>query len=1708
MDTSTSHEASGKSDAKLKRIRKSLFHRSKADTSRPPAPSTTPNDAISLPSGAPSSKDNSLLTLSAKPIEDESSVGCDDAGNTLDSLNLWALAFKDFSRSNPDLANRFVSALSLGNSNRKLENTPSSDDALNLEPTRLNQDAFCTDSQTAEAAMSRIRDIIDAKDSHQGFSAKFRNRYEETVKIILSASSMVSAAVAFNPYAATAWTGVCLILPIFLNSSKENEAAIEGLNVVANLMAVYKWKERIYLRKDAAYDFSQATRKVYASILQYECSLLVHLQQHRMTRFKSNVLDAGHWNELVAKIKRLDLDCDARMKAVDNVRADVWRNEQREWQRILLQKIDNEQMRGNIRKLYSNYEEGKNVNPQRSPGTGEWFLRHPDFLLWRESRSSRCLWLSADPGFGKSVIARHLVENRDVMSMRDTKPVICYFFFRNGDSEKDNGKKALCAVLHQLCMQKPALYRFAEADFENKGDKVLDDFDALWAIFLEAVSDPDSEEVICVLDALDECEEGSRTKLMARIVDYYQNPAPVRSNVPSLKFLVTSRPITRIVRVLRVLTDQDPTTQVSGDQAYDSINQEIDLVVTERMKKIGKDLKMSHREEKALKARISAIPNRTYLWLHLVLDLIGNQEDTSPSRLSRILDDIPEEVDQAYNALLDQIPTHYIDEARKIFHLILAAARPLSLGEFNVVLSLDSIAYEPFFLRHLDEGSFKRLCGLFVTIVDSRVYLIHQTAADFLNRRTVSVPSKSWSGSFTPPENHHVLAKTCISFLMLGDCDDETLIKNFTLKFKGIYAFLEYAAVFWATHFALASSLLDNELVESVLINLYTNRRRFKIWSTIYNKSPSGRRLDCPSDASSTAWASYFGHEKVLKMLLKSVVDIDATDNCGRTALSYAAHEGRSEVVQLLLDKGAQPDVKDVLGSTPLSLAAEGGHSAVVKQLLQKDINISSSDAFGLTPLLYASNQNHEQTMELLKRRNDSHAGSPPEDSIGCESKEMVLLPVTELMQEYISDAFKSGLWVSRNDSEICHNTASVSATGLSELYNGVRSGLYWQQRGFEATARSNLIWAISHVKTIIETESPLALSHLMRVLATIGQSGLTSVASAFCKHTSRVAFTVQGETYLLGAIFFQLGLLFPMTQSEIYLVVTKGLEAIVTAFEEILGPYHMQTIYTMHIKSEISAMTQGPDSVTAELRTLAKDVESYQGLDSAQSIQVLIDLSQNHLDCRRFAEAEKAGQQIIDRASRLLSSPSGKNGKNLSMLCEGHRTVAESQTAQGNFEEAESHFKETIALFEPLSQRSSGSTLEKYRSAFADWLRARSRHEEAAEYISSDNSLDSEIQTAGSIYAALAQYNVEVDYIAEDYRSIRSSAVLQWPERLLHVKTMTSRQRGDGNTYGGDREPLYNILSYKWGLWVVQSGPSIEIEGVTWEIPAVDPMRWTVTELEQVIQYIAQDVEYVWIDVACVDQQQNQAIMAEIQREPQIFLRASKAFVWLVDFPSGDLEADLNTIAENSRDLPRITIQATDEESISVALQQNLKPLKKLLSSAWFRSHWTLREIIMRREAILLNREGQTIPIHHDGNVPAVLDILVHACASLLAWLKRIRRRIESTQLENAGSIGGTRWDSQLEDFMAQCLELIETSGPFFLYCSVPRSLRDVTEDLLRTGQQIVSREELYTGSHAHYQNACTCSNLREGKCLPCVMGVSYKIGDTVIDSKTMSVG
>ncbi|MCJ1371085.1 hypothetical protein MMC20_002300 [Loxospora ochrophaea] len=625
----------------------------------------------------------------------------------------------------------------------------------------------------------------------------------------------------------------------------------------------------------------------------------------------------------------------------------------------------------------SNFEGHKARNPDRVNGTCQWFLQHPNFTAWRDSRKPSLLWVSADPGCGKSVLSKSLIDNE---LRSTTSRTTCYFFFKDDDVDQQNVETALSALLHQLFSQKKNLIRYAMQEYRDNGKKLPQLFNKQWDILTAATSDPRAGEVVCILDALDECKNHGEI-LISALSQFYDGFARDDGTKKSwLSFLVTSRPYYHIERRFRSLTSNFPTIRLAGEVETESISKEIDLVIKARVQEIGVNLDLNSTARVSLEEELLKSEHRTYLWLHLVLDVVENSLAYTPRELRKLIGQLPSTVDNAYEAILRGSTDE--DLAKKLLHIVVSATRPLTLQEMNVALKIEDSHTSVEDLDIEPEKSFqtkvKNLCGLFISVFDSRIYLIHQTAKEFLvsgrvyTNPTNSIEFGNWKHSLNPSKSNLILAKACITYLLFTVFESDSLIPKeedgmiaYVNQYISRFPFLAYAADYWAAHLREAE-VKDGTLIESTAFKICDTRSaRFKLWWSIFHL-PIGFLSLFDESSNNLSIGSYFGLELVVQLLLEKGASTDSKDSYGETPLSHAASEGHEAVVQLLLEKGASVDSKNEHGQTPLLLAALEGYEAVVRLLLEKGASIDSKDEDGQTPLSQAAFKGHEAVVQLL----------------------------------------------------------------------------------------------------------------------------------------------------------------------------------------------------------------------------------------------------------------------------------------------------------------------------------------------------------------------------------------------------------------------------------------------------------------------------------------------------------------------------------------------------------------------------------------------------------------------------------------------------------------------------------------------------------------------------------------------------------------------
>ncbi|PLN78804.1 purine and uridine phosphorylase [Aspergillus taichungensis] len=550
------------------------------------------------------------------------------------------------------------------------------------------------------------------------------------------------------------------------------------------------------------------------------------------------------------------------------------------------------------------YEWYKGRVQDRVKGTCEWFLNHDHFRTWLEQKTGPLL-VTADPGCGKSVLAKYLIDQGLPRSA-----TICFFFFQNQD--QNTIRQALCALLHQLFLQKPFLVKYAMEEFAKNGRGLVNSTWTLWTILEKAVQELRAGPIIMVLDALDECVDSEMEALIRRIESQF--------------------------RGYQIF----PWARIPGEDESGSIIREAHHVIRSRVERLAKDKRLADPAKGHLERRLLKVPHRTYLWVHLVFNYLTTEPFKKTVRgIDSALANLSASINEAYERILRKSNPH--PKVRRVFSIILAASRPLTVSEMNVALNVDdrSKSIHDLDLEE-DENFWLRLrdgCGLLISIDHNQIFFLHPSVREFLLSHQASVTNllkSRWQDSITIRDAHTVFGTICVYYLVLFNNDPlptEADRKGSGCLNHNLYALLEYSSNHWSTHYREAAFSPDAEVTSSTLRICCPDSPSWSVWFTGYSRN---HRSSITQIDTGLMAVSYLGLEGPASLLLAQGTDCNPKDANGRTPLSWAAENGHEDVVRLLLTKGADYRSADRHGQTPLSWAVKYGREGVIKLLLDK----------------------------------------------------------------------------------------------------------------------------------------------------------------------------------------------------------------------------------------------------------------------------------------------------------------------------------------------------------------------------------------------------------------------------------------------------------------------------------------------------------------------------------------------------------------------------------------------------------------------------------------------------------------------------------------------------------------------------------------------------------------------------------------------------
>lgn len=269
------------------------------------------------------------------------------------------------------------------------------------------------------------------------------------------------------------------------------------------------------------------------------------------------------------------------------------------------------------------------------------------------------------------------------------------------------------------------------------------------------------------------------------------------------------------------------------------------------------------------------------------------------------------------------------------------------------------------------------------------------------------------------------------------------------------------------------------------------------------------------------------------------------------------------------------------------------------------------------------------------------------------------------------------------------------------------------------------------------------------------------------------------------------------------------------------------------------------------------------------------------------------------------------------------------------------------------------------------------------------------------------------------------------WPRRLLHIPTMTSHERAEGDWYGETQRPDYSILSYTWGRWEDRNPHyprSLPVLGVPWKVPTIKESHFTVETFQKIVnQMQTTGLEWAWIDIACIDQESDAIKMDEVGRQASIFRKASNVFVWLSHSCCETMATAMDVL-----DSKAPGIWSTDDiDKLDFGLVREIdEAVTVIFSDPWFSSLWTLQEIVLRNDALILTATGDSITLQ--SGYPLYMLMLINSCMNIYKKLNMFLGDFKSSEYSS-------RKANSITDTISHTLQLIAQAGFYYTFATNP---------------------------------------------------------------------
>ncbi|KAJ3523681.1 hypothetical protein NM208_g12356 [Fusarium decemcellulare] len=613
--------------------------------------------------------------------------------------------------------------------------------ATETDPSKMEELEQCKGTQSRQmwrlvyTGLERSKKQVKLKDSvSTGF---------ETVENI---KGVINKAIKASPEAGVVWAGVSLGLEILSNPMKEPGLNRKGIAHVSSRMEWYWNLSDVILDADRANpSYTRLRSNLESQVVEFYKKLLLFQMQSACLYYRNwasvllrDAVKLDDWAEKLKEVKDAESSIRHDFEQYNSEEMKAWIDgvhKASESQEALLESIYLT-IRQEVRRQERKDEEERDAkngecfaafeltDPQLDKKTLQsrkgtplwdsyrWVLKHDAYEKLVDDPSSRVLWISGEPGKGKTMLLCGIIDELE----KSPRP-LSYFFCQVTEPNLSSDTAVMRGLIYVLLDHQPSLISVVRPYYDKKKEKLFDSANSsvlLGEILTNMLQDASLHDAFLVVDALDECKVG-RDRLTKLIVGL--------SSSCRAKWIVSSR---RWPEIGRELTDAQGLIPLELEKNRESVTEAVQSYIRTRVSGLAKNWDNdTNLKDKVSKYMVSHADN-TFLWVALVCGKLADLRISKRLVLEE-LGRFPKGLTDLFNIMMERILTSSeADRLKTVLATACVAYRPLTWEEMTTLVES---------MEKYDENDVEdviKSCGSFLTYRDGVIYFIHQSAKEFL----------------------------------------------------------------------------------------------------------------------------------------------------------------------------------------------------------------------------------------------------------------------------------------------------------------------------------------------------------------------------------------------------------------------------------------------------------------------------------------------------------------------------------------------------------------------------------------------------------------------------------------------------------------------------------------------------------------------------------------------------------------------------------------------------------------------------------------------------------------------------------------------------------------------------------------------------------------------------------------------------------------